>query len=143
MKLKSIISSALIAVLIAGMSATTIEASASEATATTTVKKKTTRKKAASTATVSLGNKTFKGTYYGAMEEDWEVFFQPGMVCHITTPETAYQGTYKVKGNKVTITYWNGHDITMAFDIKNKGTQLYYEEASPRHVYECELNLVK
>lgn len=142
MKLKSIINSLAIATLIAGMGATAIETSASEAT-TTTVKKKVTRKKAASTTTVSLANKTYKGTYYGPREENWEVYFQPGFVCHIKTDDTTYQGTYKVKGNKVTITYWGGAETTMTFDIKSKGAKLYYEETTPRHAFECELDLVK
>ena len=142
MKLKSVLKLALSAVLFAGLGAGTIAISTVEASAATAAKKKTTRKKAA--ASVSLANKTFKGVYYTQVEQEVEIYFyQQGLVCSVNIDGNVSQGTYKVTGKKVTIKYWEGAEMTWTFDIKNNGTKLYYEESTPRHVYECELNLVK
>lgn len=132
---KSIIRLVLSGALIAGMGVATIGYTTPTAQA---APKKATKKKTATA--INLANKSYKGTYYGAGEFAVKISFKEGAACSINWGGDVYSGTYKVSGKVVTVKYNN---TSMAFDIKNGGAKLYYEEAGPRHVYECELNLVK
>lgn len=136
---KPLIRLVLSGVLIAGMGVATI--GYTTPTIQAAPRKKVAKKKAATT--VKLDNKTYSGKYYTTGEMDVQIYFMPGNVCSINMGDAVFQGTYKVSGKTVSITYRDGSDITMKFDIKNAGKQLYYEEAGPRHVFECELNLVQ
>lgn len=132
---KSIIRLVLSGALIAGMGVATI--AYTTPTAQAAPKKKTAKKKTATA--INLAGKTYKGTYYGAGEFEVKISFKDGSACSIDWGGDVYSGTYKVSAKTVTLKYNN---TSMDLDIKNGGAKLYYEEAGPRHVYECELNLV-
>lgn len=133
---KSIIRLVLSGALIAGMGVATIGYTTPTVQA---APKKTAAKKKTATA-INLANKTYKGTYYGAGEFTVSISFKEGAACSVNWGGDVYSGTYKVGAKTVSVKYNN---TSMVFDIKNAGAKLYYEEAGPRHVYECELNLVK